>query len=471
MFWFVWGLVVAVSLLRLVFLTDYAASWDAVDFALGVERFDLLEMRPHFPGYPYFILGGMLLKSFVADPVEALVLFNMVLTWSSVVPVFLISRRYLLPVKAVLVVLVVQSLPFFNVLTVQPMSETAAIAVLWWYIWSLFVALETGKWRWIWLPGFFFGVLMGIRLSYLGFGIGLVWLFIKDVSGYEGNKWFRFAVHVSVNVFFQFIWVAGLVASLGGFHSFWRIALSFTEGHFEDWGGTAAADDGSVITRFAVLVTKQWLWSALFAHSWLMAGAVVVVVLGLIGARKHFIQKHFLLLFTMAGSYFLWVLFAQNIDKPRHIAPFALLIVFLLMIVILKRKTELMVVVLVGVQLFTSVSLMHERSEELPATYQLAHYLQEQSGNFIVYTWEETRVMGYLQADYPHKRLWTYHYFEEEMKDSDTETVYVTDHLLKGFQQQGMEISGQVEKVAEFHSNELFDPVYGEIKLYKWKKN
>nr|WP_232467183.1 hypothetical protein [Anoxybacillus flavithermus] len=43
-----------------VYASPFAATWDEVDFALALDRYDLLAMQPHFPGYPYFIFGGCL---------------------------------------------------------------------------------------------------------------------------------------------------------------------------------------------------------------------------------------------------------------------------------------------------------------------------------------------------------------------------------------------------------------------------
>ncbi|TXK86803.1 nucleoporin-interacting protein, partial [Parageobacillus sp. SY1] len=38
---------------EIYYASPYAATWDQVDFALALDRYDLLAMQPHFPGYPY----------------------------------------------------------------------------------------------------------------------------------------------------------------------------------------------------------------------------------------------------------------------------------------------------------------------------------------------------------------------------------------------------------------------------------
>lgn len=56
------------------------------------------------------------------------------------------------------------------------MSEGAALAVLWWYMWSVDRAFWTNEFRAQFLPVILFAVLMGIRLSYAPFWIALILL-------------------------------------------------------------------------------------------------------------------------------------------------------------------------------------------------------------------------------------------------------------------------------------------------------
>ena len=51
-------------LFQLSHINVFAATWDQVDYSLALERFDIMAMQPHFPGYPYFILGGLFIHRF-----------------------------------------------------------------------------------------------------------------------------------------------------------------------------------------------------------------------------------------------------------------------------------------------------------------------------------------------------------------------------------------------------------------------
>ena len=119
-------------------------------------------------------------------------------------------------------------------------------------------------------------------------------------------------------------------------------------------------------------------------------------------------------------------------------------------------------------QLFIGIPILKEQSEKNPAVYQTANYLAQQDEEIVVYTWEETRVFQYLDVPYEHKRFYTYDLFLQDKKYNKNKKTYVTNHLVEGFKEQGIDVSEHLEEVKTFRSNELFDPVYDEITLYQW---
>ena len=138
--------VVSWSVYSLLHISPFAASWDEVDFVLALDRFDLLAMQPHFPGYPYFVLGAMAVQQVVNDPLIAYGTLNIMLTASAAVPIWLIARRLLSPAWSLLVVLITLTSPYLWLQTMRPMSEAAGIAVLWWYLWCWWRAMERRTW-------------------------------------------------------------------------------------------------------------------------------------------------------------------------------------------------------------------------------------------------------------------------------------------------------------------------------------
>src|SRR6476661_2048936 len=79
---------------QLTHVNVFASTWDQVDFALALDRYDLMAMQPHFPGYPYFIIGGYLIHQFVENKVAALTIFNILFYFSALFPMYKLSRKY-----------------------------------------------------------------------------------------------------------------------------------------------------------------------------------------------------------------------------------------------------------------------------------------------------------------------------------------------------------------------------------------
>ena len=129
---------------------------------------------------------------------------------------------------------------------------------------------------------------------------------------------------------------------------------------------------------------------------------------------------------------------------------------------------SLLVIAVIMVQASISSSYLQQQAAIEPAVYQLAHYLEEQPEDFVLYTWEETRVLQYLEVPFPHKRIYTYRIFLHDQGLYKGKTVYLTNSVVDGFRSQGFNPEGKLEKVKTFRSGKIFDPVYHKISLYKW---
>ncbi|MBM7701285.1 nucleoporin-interacting protein [Metabacillus iocasae] len=470
-----------VTLLSTVFIllfhyaTDIPRTWDEVDFVLALSQFDLLAMQPHFPGYPYFILGGMLLSPFVEEPTKALVVFNVLLLLTASIPLFLIGKKFLTSEKSLLLVTLVQSLGFVGIMTTQPMSEGAAYALLWWYIWIVMKADQSVKHSILYhlLAVFLFSLLMGVRLSYLAFGVGLLFSWWRDWK--KHRRMMRVVFFMFAAISFQFIWITALAATEGGFGPFLSLALSFTEGHFQDWGGSIVTENRSYAERLWLLI-QNIMWTGFSSETpVLLVGYVVLISISLIWFKKRQVSEapsYIILLVLLMAAYMAWAFFAQNIDKPRHILPLPTFVCFLLFYVCSFRRSwnvlSLFIICLIVIQTIIGAQLLNEQKNEVPAVYQLAHYMNEQQEQAMIYTWEETRIFEYLHVPFSYKRVLTYDYFLQDAKHGNYSDVFVTSHVVEGFKKQGINMESHLEKVKTFHSNKLFDPVYYDITLYRW---
>lgn len=466
-------LIVFTFFIRFMYSVSFPSSWDQVDFVLALDRYDLLAMQPHFPGYPIFIFGGMLVHLFIENPSLALSVFNGIITVSAAVPIYLLARRYVDRVSSLAVTLVLQSSVYFMILVSQPMSEGAAIGVLWWFLWSLMIGFDNNKIRYQLLPLLLFSILMGIRLSYLPLGIGLLFLWWFD---YKRNKdSIRLAGFILLAVLFQMIWVIALIMTEGSLDGFIKLSMAFVTGHFTSWGGTVVDTHEPFFTRLYELVINNIIYVGMFAKSSiLLIGFVAISIIALLKNKTdeagNFLKKHYVML-TLLLIYFLWNLFAQNVEKPRHSYPITLMLLFLWLVSIAGKHTLLKwaCMGLAVMQLIIGIPILKEQAAKNPAVYQMANHLAQQDEEIVVYTWEETRVFQYLDVPFEHKRFYTYDLFLQDKKYNKNKKIYVTNHLIEGFKEQGIDVSENLAEVKTFKSNELFDPVYDEITLYRWK--
>ncbi|WP_066251806.1 glycosyltransferase family 39 protein [Neobacillus drentensis] len=466
--------IIIVFISQLYFINPYTSSWDQVDFALAVKRYDLMAMQPHFPGYPFFILGGKFIHMFVMDPSKSLTIFNIFCYASSVFPIYKLSGRFVQRSFASLSTALIYSATYSVIMVNQPMSEGAALAAFWWYLWSLFFALNRKNSRAILLPLGFLSLMLGIRLSYMPFAIGIIVLFYWKVKR-DGLKIKEIIFYLISGIIFQAIWVMGLVISEGSIIGFIKLSLAFTSGHFSDWGGTVDAADIGFVDRLITFSSKNILWTGSATESVLSAVIYISFLIYIFFRAFKKTKKRWpfmSLFYLLFSSYFGWALLAQNVEKARHALPLAALLIFFLCIHLFSGRIPFLVmglsIFLLGHQLNQNVTLLKAEAKEPPAVYQMNAYIQKMNVPVILYTWEETRVLQYLDVPYTHKRIETYQYFRYDAKYFQGRTVLLTDKVIQGFRSQGISIDGKIKKIATFHSNELFDPVYHEIILYKW---
>jgi len=184
---------------------------------------------------------------------------------------------------------------------------------------------------------------------------------------------------------------------------------------------------------------------------------------------------------VMFVVYLIFAWLAQNIEKPRHIAPLIIMSIGVLCLLLIRNSYKQawrhyasigLILSLIGAQASAGVLLVKQQSDEQPAVYQLANRLLQLQADsaqpIMVYTWEETRVLEFLEVDYNHKRIYTFPFFLEETKAMGPRPIYITGKALDGFIQQGAELENQTQLIDTFHSDPLFDPVYAEIRLYRW---
>ncbi|UPT60231.1 nucleoporin-interacting protein [Geobacillus thermoleovorans] len=467
-FWIGFGVGTASLLVGacLYWASPYAATWDEVDFALALRRYDVLAMQPHFPGYPYLILGGMAVHALVANPAKALSILNVLVLFSAAFPIVLLLARHMPRPAALWAALSVLSSSYVLLASARPMSDGAALGVLWWYIWAVEWARRRMAWTAQLLPMALFSILMGVRLSYIPFASALLLLWHEDWKTHR--RLGRVAASLLAAAAFQFVWVAAVAATEGGLWPFFKLGFAFVVGHFSDWGGTAAASPLPFWERVCRFVLDNFLWTGMASrNAWLLAAYAVV---GAIAWRTGPFRLPRPLVVS-ALLYALWALFGQNIDKPRHLLPLvhiALVFVWGRVLAAPRSWKHVLAAAVVLLQSTIGIGQLCEQAKTPPAVYQLADDLRDKRQPFVVYTWEETRVLDYLNVPFPHKDVLHFSFFLQDKENYRHAAIYMTNHVVQGFEAQGIDVSRHVRKVKTYRSSLLADPVYGTITLYEW---
>lgn len=88
------GIFMVAVLVRIPFRASYLVNWDSVNFALGIETFDLASHQPHPPGYLGYVFLGRFIDWFVGDPVVALTGVSVVAGAAATTGVYLLATRF-----------------------------------------------------------------------------------------------------------------------------------------------------------------------------------------------------------------------------------------------------------------------------------------------------------------------------------------------------------------------------------------
>lgn len=421
---------IAAVILRIWFLAPYPTGWDDVDFALGLQQYDLSRMHPHFPGYPIYILTAHLFYAWLHDPFLALSALSATAGGLTVVPLWLLFRRMGSPRVARLAAWLYTIAPLPLVSSIQPMSDSFGAFLAAWLAYFTWRAGEvnegicphrsntqlTGYFTWsagevneginsvsvdhgrhlsrqpsqpnnqpnreqrsdsslyLILSGIVLGLLLGVRISYLALSALWIWAGLRVFQSPTlptCRKIRTVATSVAAVAGICLSWTAAMVVSEGGFDSFLALAVSFTEGHFSDWGGTYQADS-SFWERAGLLVFRQigaaglgTVWTDAAGWRWIPTVLLMLAGIGLwLGWRqmlphryRHSAQNEGFIEITRTTSvqngsvivgnrrvtsrqtvflavwlvpYLIWAFFAQNIEKPRHILPILPPLLFLL---------------------------------------------------------------------------------------------------------------------------------------------
>ena len=288
---------------------------DALNFSRAIERFSVLEFRPHFPGYPAFV--GM--SRFVAlwsSPDLANVMLSLMAAIALPMLVFgLIVQLSGSWQAACLGGLLVLIQPLMASVALSGLSDSLAMVFL-------LLALMSGFRQKHALAGLCIGLMLATRPSYFPLALGC--MVIPLLNGNKGSK-LRAYVQASFNLIIVGLLSLAFIWSKDG-SGYFVEGIRFTQGHFSTWGNTAAGDNSGVV---------QWLDTLTQTYGIVGIGLMMVCIFfGLSELRPSRINRLDIerqgAIALINATYLIWVLVAQNPDNLRHWTPVVVLFAVLL---------------------------------------------------------------------------------------------------------------------------------------------
>lgn len=511
------GLAVAALALRLPLAASHPQGWDAVDFALALDRYDLETMRPHFPGYPLFVWAGRLARLWVPDPFLALARVSAVSGASAAGVWFLLADRiFRAAVSAVgptpgktaaaapaafMAAVWVAVSPLAWLSSEQAMSDSLGflgISLVLLASWNYF--RHGGPARAL-TAGVFLGLVLGVRLSYFPFALTLLALWLcRGGRGWRsgsGGEMFREATGALLGLAAGAApWLAWQL-SYDGPARLVELGARFTMGHLTDWGGSAAAAQAAS-NRAWLFFWRNWIGLGLGGPAvggwvgWLVvllaAGGLWLGWRRLSAAGGAAQSAAPIALFPAAWGlpYFVWAFWGQNPENPRHLLPILPIPIF---VSILGwwlgfpdsrgRMAVKPIAAMLGVTALAAAvawPLIAEHHRTPPPAVELARFFGGQGESVHgevsggpLFTWEEERTVAYFAPQVNVRRLRSLAHFRRALLSEPVppRRIWATSYVLNGFGPQGDEVRGFFREAAVFQGNPLIYTTYHRIVLYE----
>ena len=312
----------------------YIEDIDSLRFALSATEFDVINNKPHFPGYPVFVALLQCVHAMFNSVALSFSLLGAVATTGIAFALIELVRLNKLKINRIVILILLIFNPLIWVMGNRYMPDLMGLCVLHWCLVFLLKSLEErddSAVKWPLILGLASSILCGIRLSYLPFLIpGIVLLAHPR----------RFFLAVLSFVTMSSLWL-GLWIEDVGLSEFIQMAGRDARGHFTQWGGTVYSTEVTLLGRLA------GAFESLFAHGlgiWMpgrsasiVINSVVLSVLFSVGGwsfwqeRKRKVSSALLIWLTCCMCYAFWAFFFQNITyKPRHVLPLLTPMMFVL---------------------------------------------------------------------------------------------------------------------------------------------
>jgi hypothetical protein len=211
--WHVPALALLTLLTRIPFRSSVLYNWDSVNFALGVLDFNILQHRPHPPGYLLYVAAGKALTLLTEDPNASLIWLSIIAGLLAVLGTYALARLLFRPSDAFWSALLLLTSPLFwlynEVALTYALEAFFSISIAY----ACFRVLS-GSTRWAYVGIVLLGLAGGFRQTTI--------LFMAPLAVYAGLKltWRHRLGTAALVLVICLGWAVPTIASTGGLAAF-----------------------------------------------------------------------------------------------------------------------------------------------------------------------------------------------------------------------------------------------------------
>jgi hypothetical protein len=203
-------------LVRLPFLSQYPVNWDAVQYVLGVESFDLSRHQPHPPGYIGYIAFGHIFSFLFGDPHRGLVMLSVVSGAFATVAMYALARCWLDRRFSIITAVLFGASPvvwYYSLVALNYILEAALVIPI---AWLLYRARRDKRWSDLLLATLVLALLGAVRQSGM---VLMVPLWIYTAWAFPWRERIITALVMGSSIL---AWLIPLLMLSGGVRNYWR---------------------------------------------------------------------------------------------------------------------------------------------------------------------------------------------------------------------------------------------------------
>jgi len=206
-------LFLAVVLTRLPFRSDILYSWDSVNYAFGMRRFDVLTEQPQPPGYIAYVWLARLVDAVTGSANTAMMAISIAAGAAAVVALYLLGRRLFDQRAGLVAAVLLATSPLFWFYGEIALPHTLDAALVLFALWLLF-RVRRGERQSIWAAAVVLAIAGGVRPQ------TLVFLLPVTVFSVWRADWRRIAGAAILGAAVCCAWFYPLIHSVGGLQTY-----------------------------------------------------------------------------------------------------------------------------------------------------------------------------------------------------------------------------------------------------------